>query len=60
MVAVLLAPLIIGLILALFAPYFLNTSSEIDSCLDSGGSYNYDECSCDHKATHPFKAQHEC
>jgi hypothetical protein len=33
---------------------------EVDHCLDSGGSYNYDQCECDYKMNHSFKENHEC
>ncbi len=31
-----------------------------DSCLDSGGSYNYETCSCDYENSHPYKELHQC
>jgi len=35
-------------------------SIEVDHCLDTGGSYDYDQCQCDYQLTHSFKALHEC
>lgn len=33
---------------------------EVDKCLDSGGSYNYNQCECDYQSDHEFKEYHEC
>ena len=33
---------------------------KVDSCLDSGGSYNYDKCECDFNISHPYKEKHNC
>ncbi len=34
--------------------------SKIDSCLDSGGSFNYDKCECDFNESHKFEEIHIC
>ena len=36
------------------------SKSEIDSCLDQGGSYNYVACKCDLQGNHEFKENHAC
>jgi hypothetical protein len=33
---------------------------EVDDCVDTGGSYNYDQCECDYNKNHSFKENHEC
>lgn len=35
-------------------------SDKADSCLDSGGSYNYQECECDYKISHEYSKVHQC
>jgi len=34
--------------------------SDIHSCLDRGGSFNYDTCECDLQTNHEFKENHTC
>lgn len=34
--------------------------SKIDSCLDHGGSFNYEKCECDFKEGHEYKEAHSC
>ena len=34
--------------------------SKIDSCLDRGGSFNYEKCECDFKVNHEYKESHSC
>ena len=34
--------------------------SKIDSCLDQGGSFNYEKCECDFKENHEYKESHSC
>lgn len=50
--------------LPVLAIYFLFTygevNSSIDSCLDSGGSFNYLECECDYRISHPYIGDHQC
>jgi hypothetical protein len=31
-----------------------------DTCLDSGGSYNYETCACDYEKSYPYKEVHQC
>lgn len=59
MVLILVAPLLIGLLVAFLIPIF-RSESEIDSCLDSGGSFNYKECKCDFKLNHTKPEKNEC
>jgi len=59
MIWVLVLPIILGLLFGLFVPY-LATLNESDSCLDSGGSYNYESCKCDYENNHPYKSAHIC
>jgi len=33
---------------------FLQEWSVVDSCLDSGGSFDYSTMTCDHKNNHPY------
>ncbi len=42
--------------------FVISTTScrKIDSCLDAGGSYDYDQCECNFNTTHPYKEQHDC
>lgn len=59
MLWLLIAPMLLGV---LFALMFLNfsTQMDIDSCLDSGGSYNYEDCTCDHEKNHVYQENHQC
>ena len=59
MIWILVLLIVLGILFGLLVPY-LSTLNEVDSCLDSGGSYNYDSCVCDHKTNHPYKAVHTC
>lgn len=58
-VLVLVAPILIGLLLAFLLPIF-ETDIEIDRCLDSGGSFNYEECKCDFNKNHVKPEKNEC
>lgn len=53
------APFVIGFIVIILAPIFME-ESDIDSCLDKGGSFNYERCECDLLKTHPIKESHSC
>ncbi len=53
------APLVIGMLAAILLPQFL-ASSKIDSCLDAGGSFDYESCKCDYSANHSYKEKHQC
>ncbi len=48
-------PIVIILLLVGF-PF----SDNADSCLDSGGSYNYQKCECDYKINHEYSKVHQC
>ena len=54
----------VGMGVAVLAIYLLLTYDEVNksiySCLDSGGSYNYLECYCDYKISHPYIVDHKC
>lgn len=52
-------PIILGVLAAFIVPWFL-TFMQVDSCLDSGGSYDYENCRCDHDNNHEFKKMHNC
>jgi hypothetical protein len=54
-----LAPIILGLLIAWLYP-MLSHETNIDACLDSGGSFDYQTCKCDHEKTHPFEADNQC
>lgn len=51
MVAVMILPIVLGILFTFLWPYFAPVS-KIDICLDNGGSFNYESCSCDFKDTH--------
>jgi multisubunit Na+/H+ antiporter MnhB subunit len=34
--------------------------TKVDTCLDAGGSYNYQNCSCDFEQSHQFHETHQC
>jgi len=38
----------------------LKPAISVDACLDSGGSYNYESCSCDHNQSHPYIENSKC
>ncbi len=33
---------------------YISETIAVDSCLDSGGSFNYDTMQCDHRTNHPY------
>ena len=59
MIWLFIIPFIIGFIIMLIYPYFSH-EIKIDSCLDSGGSFNYETCECDYKNSHKNKVNHQC
>ena len=59
MLFILVGPIIIGFILACVIPLIHNTYN-IDSCLDAGGSFNYEACKCDFKESHLVPENHKC
>ena len=59
MIWFLVAPIVIGILAGMFLPQFL-VSSNIDSCLDAGGSFDYDSCKCDYSVEHLHKEEHQC
>jgi hypothetical protein len=59
MLFLLAGPLIIGLIVAVVFP-LIHKASSIDSCLDTGGSFNYELCECDFKKSHTVPEVHKC
>lgn len=54
-----IAPIILGIIVAIVYPKIAH-GSRVDACLDSGGSFNYQICECDHEKNHPFEANSKC
>ena len=59
MIAVFVFPILLAFLIAelassLFAP------SEVDICLDTGGSYNYELCKCDYKLNHKYNKDNQC
>jgi len=34
--------------------------NDVDKCLDSGGSFDYENCRCDYENKHPYLKAHEC
>jgi len=59
MIWIFLAPLVIGIAALIIIPLVLEKSN-IDRCLDQGGSFNYESCSCDYQKAHPYKSKHDC
>lgn len=59
MVLVLIAPVFIGLLLAFILPILME-EVDIDSCLDAGGSFNYEECKCDFNTSHVKPDKYNC
>lgn len=59
MLFVLAGPFVIGLALVFLLPLLYNESS-VNSCLDSGGSFNYESCECDFNKSHIVPKQHSC
>lgn len=59
MIFILIGPFIIGVLLAFIAPLLMELSS-IDTCLDAGGSFNYDSSSCDFEHNHVAPISHNC
>ncbi|MES9942082.1 MAG: hypothetical protein ABW104_12135 [Candidatus Thiodiazotropha sp. 6PLUC2] len=48
------------LLLAIFGAGFYPEFMALDKCLDTGGSYDYENCRCDYKTTHEYKKEHSC
>jgi hypothetical protein len=59
MLFMMVGPIVIGIILSVLVPLFMH-SSEIDKCLDDGGSFNYQICKCDFENTHLKFEGHKC
>ncbi len=59
MIWFLMAPIVIGILAAILLPQFL-ASSKIDSCLDAGGSFDYESCKCDYSANHAYLEDDRC
>lgn len=36
------------------------SETKVDSCLDHGGSFDYEKCECDFKVNHEYKESHIC
>lgn len=50
-----------GVIMALVAAMAMGCSdAAVDTCLDNGGSFNYDKCECDYSGSHDYKENHSC
>ena len=52
-------PIVIGLMLTFILP-LTHKFDSIDSCLDKGGSFNYELCECDFQISHPVPENHKC
>lgn len=59
MIAIMVLPIVFGLFLAMILPSLFK-GSQIDSCLDNGGSFNYEKCSCDFEKNHIVIEKHQC
>ena len=59
MIGVMVFPIVLGLLLMVIWPYIFSTS-KIYICLDNGGSFNYENCSCDFKTTHKAIKKYQC
>ena len=51
--------ILLALFIAMVFPW-LSNFVEVDKCLDSGGSYDYANCKCDHKESHKYQELHFC
>jgi len=51
--ALLISTIVVSLVIDWFSPVS-------DTRLDSGGSYNYENCECDYEVRHPYKKLHQC
>ncbi len=51
-----------SILIAIFLLWQIEMSheSQVDACLDNGGSFNYQSCSCDYKMSHEFLVDHIC
>ena len=47
-------------ILLILMSLILVGCDEVDTCLDRGGSYNYEKCECDFKNSHAYMKEHKC
>ena len=36
------------------------TDRAVDSCLDNGGSFDYESCQCDYEQNHEYKENNQC
>lgn len=45
MIGLLVVPLVVGLIVSIFAPSIMH-QLDVDRCLDSGGKFDYDNSTC--------------
>ena len=52
--------LILSIALAVPVLRSMFVNSTVDSCLDAGGSFDYQSCQCDFKQSHKSKAEHSC
>jgi hypothetical protein len=37
-----------------------SVAKNVDACLDSGGSFNYQSCECDYELSHLYIEKHQC
>ena len=54
-----LVPVVMAFVIAVVLPEIM-APTEVDICLDSGGSFNYETCSCDYDKTHKVLEKHTC
>ena len=50
----------IVIIMLFFLSLKIKSCTTVDSCLDKGGSYNYDVCECDFGKSHKYTEINTC
>ena len=50
----------IVIIILFFLSLKIKSCTTVDSCLDKGGSYNYDVCECDFGKSHKYTEINTC
>ena len=46
--------LVLGLALSVMTIVYLSDLGQVDRCVDTGGSFNYSDSTCDKTGNHPF------
>ncbi|PKG37430.1 hypothetical protein [Psychromonas sp. Urea-02u-13] len=56
----LLIPLLTAFVVIAIWQFNNSVYMQVDRCLDSGGSFDYQSCQCDDKNNHELIAKHRC